>query len=157
MNQPMTFLEARIPPPIVGLLCACAMWIVAKHTSALDVSRSSRIAAALVLGGIGLSVMLSGVLSFRFAKTTVNPLKPETATALVTSGVYRFTRNPMYLGMLILLVAWGSYLASPMALTGAVLFWLFIGRFQIRPEERALRDLFGETYAGYTSKVRRWL
>lgn len=101
--------------------------------------------------------MLAGVISFRRARTTVNPLKPETATALVTSGVYRYTRNPMYLGMLAILVAWAAFLASPAALLGPLGFWTYIQRFQIRPEEKMLTSLFGRAFTDYTSRVRRWL
>ena len=101
--------------------------------------------------------MLAGIASFRQAQTTVNPLKPDTATALVTSGVYGYTRNPMYLGMLAVLLAWAVFLASPAALAGVLGFWWYIGRFQIRPEERALAALFGSSFSDYTSRVRRWL
>jgi protein-S-isoprenylcysteine O-methyltransferase Ste14 len=153
----MSFLEHKIPPPVVGLLCAAAMWYVAGHTPAVGIPATLRITAAGVLLAAGFAVMLAGVISFRRAKTTVNPLKPETATALVTSGVYRYTRNPMYLGMLVVLLAWAVYLSAPATLGGLVVFWLYIGRFQIRPEEKALVALFGTTFTDYASRVRRWL
>jgi protein-S-isoprenylcysteine O-methyltransferase Ste14 len=97
------------------------------------------------------------VLSFRRAKTTVNPLKPETSASLVSTGVYSFTRNPMYLGMALVLLAWAAYLASPWALAGPALFALYITRFQIIPEERVLARLFGTSFAEYRKRVRRWL
>jgi protein-S-isoprenylcysteine O-methyltransferase Ste14 len=153
----MNFLEHRVPPPLAGLLCAGAMWYLATLVPAIALPQSVRLIATAALGAAGLLVMLAGVVSFHLARTTVNPLKPEAATALVTSGVYRYTRNPMYLGMLLLLVAWAAYLASPPALAGAVAFWLYIGRFQIRPEERALAALFGTAFSDYASRVRRWL
>ena len=109
------------------------------------------------VGIIGLFVMLAGVLSFRRMKTTVNPLQPGAATALVTGGVYRYTRNPMYLGMLLLLIGWAVYLSSPIALIGVLVFWFYISRFQIRPEERALAKLFGDGFSDYASRVRPWL
>jgi protein-S-isoprenylcysteine O-methyltransferase Ste14 len=150
-------LEHRIPPPVVGLLCAGAMWLLAKETPALDLPGGVRVSAAVLILAAGLFVMLAGVVSFRRARTTVNPLKPEEATALVTSGVYRYTRNPMYLGMLMVLVAWALFLASPAALAGVLAFWAYIGRFQICPEETALAGLFGSAFADYTRRVRRWL
>ena len=153
----MSFLEHKIPPPLVGVLCAGAMWYLASLTPLLDIPKAALVVVAVGLGACGLFVMLAGVVSFRRAKTTVNPLKPEAATALVTSGIYRYTRNPMYLGMLALLVGWAVYLSSPVAPLGVAAFWLYIDRFQIRPEERALAALFGGAFSEYASRVRRWI
>jgi protein-S-isoprenylcysteine O-methyltransferase Ste14 len=153
----MTFLEHRVPPPIVGLLCGIAMWYLSRQIPGVTLQDSIRISLAILTCGIGLAIMLTGVISFRRAQTTINPLKPETATALVTSGVYRYTRNPMYLGMLLVLLGWSVFLASPAALTGVVAFGLYIQRFQILPEERALVAVFGSTFTDYMSRVRRWL
>jgi protein-S-isoprenylcysteine O-methyltransferase Ste14 len=108
-----------------------------------------------LLVGIGFSV--GGVLAFRRARTTLNPTKPEQASSLVRSGVYRVTRNPMYVGLLCVLVAWAVFLSSAWALLGPLIFVLYIGRFQIAPEERALAKLFGSEFADYQAKVRRWL
>lgn len=153
----MSFLEHKIPPPLVCLVCAGVMWYLASYAPLLDVPKSFRYIAAAGFGTAGIVVMLLGVISFHRAKTTVNPLKPETASVLVTNGIYRYTRNPMYLGMLLLLIGWAVYLSSLVALIGAFAFWLYIERFQIRPEERALAALFGNAFAKYTSQVRRWL
>lgn len=153
----MSFLELKIPPPLVGLLCAGAMWTLASHTPPLDIPKTALFIMAAGLSTSGFFVMLAGAVSFYRARTTVNPHKPEATTALVTSGVYRYTRNPMYLGLLLLLIAWAVYLSSPAALIGALVFWLYIGRFQIRPEERALATLFGSAFSEYTARVRRWL
>jgi protein-S-isoprenylcysteine O-methyltransferase Ste14 len=133
------------------------MWYVASLTPSLNAPKTALFITAVGLGASGIFVMLAGVISFRRARTTVNPLKPETATALVTSGVYRYTRNPMYLGMLLLLVGWAVYLSSPVAFIGVLGFWLYIERFQIGPEERALSTLFRGAFSEYASRVRRWL
>ncbi|HUR41594.1 MAG TPA: isoprenylcysteine carboxylmethyltransferase family protein [Verrucomicrobiae bacterium] len=153
----MTFFENRIPPPLVALLFAGAMWGLASSTPSLDIPRNAAYMIAGSLALLGFVTMLAGALSFRRAKTTINPLKPETASTLVTSGVYRYTRNPMYLGMLLVLIAWAVALSSMAAFIGVVAFWLYIGRFQIRPEERALMAVFGSAFAAYRSNVRRWL
>lgn len=155
--ETMTFLEHRVPPPIVGLLCGIAMWYLATQTPGVTIESNVRIGLGILTCSIGFAVMLAGVFSFRRAKTTINPLKPETATALVTSGVYRYTRNPMYLGMLLVLLGWSVFLASLAALAGVVAFRLYIQRFQILPEERALVAVFGNTFTDYMSQVRRWL
>ena len=101
--------------------------------------------------------LIAGVVSFRKAKTTVNPLKPEEATSLVNSGIFRFTRNPMYVGFALVLLAWAIYLSSPLSLVGVLGFILYIDRLQIEPEERALNELFGSEFESYRSNVRRWL
>jgi protein-S-isoprenylcysteine O-methyltransferase Ste14 len=151
------FLELRIPPPIVGLIVAAGMWTVAHVPPIVQLPKLVRLLGAAVLGAIGVAVAIGGVMSFRRAKTTVNPLKPETSAALVSTGVYSFTRNPMYLGMVLGLVAWAVYLSSVWALLGPVVFALYITRFQIVPEERVLDRLFGASFAVYKKKVRRWL
>ncbi len=97
------------------------------------------------------------MVSFRKARTTVNPLKPQAATSLVTTGIYAVTRNPMYLGMVLVLIGWAGFLASPISVMGPVLFWLYIDRFQIQPEERAMSALFGSSFAEYSARVRRWI
>ena len=151
------FLEHRIPPPVVGLLCAGGIWLLAQYTPGIELPRGLRLGAGIAVAAAGLAVMLAGVISFRLARTTVNPLRPETATALVVTGIYRRTRNPMYLGMLLVLLGWAIFLATPLGLLGVAAFALYIGRFQILPEERALNALFGSVYAEYASRVRRWL
>ena len=152
----MKALELKIPPPAVGLILAAAMWGMASMLpAALAVSNPHFAAAVIALIGITFDVL--GIISFRRAKTTINPLRPNKTTSLVSSGVYRVTRNPMYVGMLFLLIAWAVFLASPWALLGPLAFVLYMNRFQIGPEERVLEGLFGDEYANYKLKVRRWL
>jgi len=153
----MRFLELRIPPPVVGLIVAAGMWAIAQVSPRFPMPGLVRLLVAAGLLAAGVAIALAGVVSFRRARTTVNPLKPETTAALVASGVYSFTRNPMYLGMLSVLFAWAVFLASPWALAGPVLFALYITRFQILPEERVLSRLFAEHFAAYRKRVRRWL
>lgn len=105
----------------------------------------------------GVCVALLGVASFRRARTTVNPLKPEKASALVMSGIYRYTRNPMYLGLLLALLGWAFFLSNALAFLSLPAFILYMNRFQIAPEERVLAARFGQEFAAYLSKVRRWL
>ena len=153
----MPQLELRVPPPVIAAAVAAAMWLVSTTTPLLSASAPLRVVLAVTLALVGGSFSLAGVVSFRRAKTTVNPMKPENTTALVTSGVYTVTRNPMYVGLAFVLVAWAVYLLSPVALAGPLAFVLYITRYQISPEERALSTMFGSEYASYKSKVRRWL
>jgi protein-S-isoprenylcysteine O-methyltransferase Ste14 len=153
----MSSLELKIPPPAVAAAVAVAMWGTSRLAPLLQVPSALRLAAAAAIGLVGIGFSAAGVLAFRRARTTVNPTTPEKATALVSSGAYRITRNPMYVGLAWVLVAWAVFLSSGWALLGVVAFVLYIGRFQIAPEERALAQLFGSEYAAYRARVRRWL
>jgi len=133
------------------------MWGATKVTPAIEVPQAARVVGASVIAAVGLAIALLGVASFRRASTTVNPIKPDSASSLVSSGVYRVTRNPMYLGLLFLLVAWGVFLSSAAALLVATAFVPAMNRFQIAPEERALRAKFGAEFEAYRARVRRWI
>lgn len=153
----MKILENRVPPPVVALMFGLAMWGLSIGIPGIEIVVPIRMIAAGSALIVGIGFCLSGVLSFRRAKTTVNPLKPETASSLVSSGIYRVSRNPMYVGFALFLTAWAIYLASPWSLIGVLGFVLYMNRFQIVPEERAMAVLFGEAFVIYKSKVRRWL
>lgn len=154
----MPSLELKIPPPLMAVVIAGAMYAAATlHAPAWALPPSVRVVVALALAGVGVVFDLAGMLSFRKAKTTINPLTPQRSSAVVTHGVYRLTRNPMYLGLVLILLGLAVYLASVWALLGPVAFGAFITRFQIQPEERALKARFGTAYTDYCARVRRWL
>ena len=151
------WLELKVPPPLVALLIALAVWGLAVLLPGHLAPPAVRVYAALALALVGGAFDLAGLLSFQRAKTTILPWRPEQTQALVQSGVYRITRNPMYVGLLWELAAWAAYLYSPWALLGPLAFMGYISRFQIRPEERVLLGLFGPEYHAYQARVRRWL
>jgi protein-S-isoprenylcysteine O-methyltransferase Ste14 len=153
----MRTLELKIPPVVVVLLTGAAMWAAARFWSSLRVELPLRAALAAGLILAGLVIALAGVVSFRRAGTTVNPLQPAATSRLVVSGVYRRTRNPMYVGMLLVLVGWAVLLAHPLALVLAATFVPVMNRLQILPEERSLAATFGPAFINYQSNVRRWL
>lgn len=150
-------LDLRIPPLAVTAIAAGLAWFGAHAFPALNLELPARawVAAAFVL--LGVTCSLLGVASFRRARTTVNPLTPDGATALVVSGIYRYTRNPMYLGFLLLLLGEIAWLANPVALLVAPAFLLYLNCFQVGPEEQALRQRFGMEYSIYAARARRWL
>lgn len=153
----MINLENKIPPPVVTIISGVLMWWIASFTPALQIETSLRIMPAVLFVMMGVFFCLAGVVSFRRARTTVNPLKPENATALVNTGIYSISRNPMYVGFALFLFAWAIYLGSPGSLIGIAGFMFYINRFQIRPEERALSLLFGDEFESYKAKTSRWL
>jgi protein-S-isoprenylcysteine O-methyltransferase Ste14 len=112
---------------------------------------------ASVLALAGGAFTAAGIRAFRRARTTLDPTTPERTSSLVTGGIYGATRNPMYVGVLFLLLAWAAFLCAPWALVGPVLFVAYMNRFQIGPEEKVLMAAFGGEYARYKSAVRRWL
>ena len=153
----MHALELKIPPPVVALLIGAAMWLVSRSGPSIDLPPFIRTVGAGAIAASGGILAFAGKIAFRRAKTTINPLRPANASSLVTSGIYRFTRNPMYLGLLLSLLGWSVYLSSVFVFVGPVLLFFYLGRFQIAPEERVLAAKFGEAYLNYRSRVRRWL
>ncbi|MEH6652088.1 MAG: isoprenylcysteine carboxylmethyltransferase family protein [Motiliproteus sp.] len=149
--------ELKIPPVLLVVIFAVLMWAASGLLPQLYIPLSLRIAAFAALAAIGAWIAIAGVRSFKMAETTVNPTTPNASSSLVTSGIYQRTRNPMYVGLLLLLVGWGVFLASLYALALTVGFVVYMNRFQIRPEERALESLFGEEVLSYQRQVRRWL
>lgn len=153
----MKWLELKIPPPVIALLCAGIMWVIAHYTFVYFLSPAMRWSLIAIYVMLGAAFDFGGLLAFRQSKTTINPLHPEKSSALVSHGIYRITRNPMYCGMASLLLAWAAYLQSPLSVLGVLLFIGYITKFQIKPEEKILMKLFGDTYAQYQLRVRRWL
>lgn len=153
----MKWLELRIPPVAVLITSGMAMWLLAKASASLTVIIPGRHIGAALLAALGLAVTLAGVVAFQRARTTVNPTTPEATSSIVRTGVYRWTRNPMYLGFLLLLCAWGMMLANGLALLMLPAFVLYMNQYQITPEERALHARFGADYQDYRDSVRRWL
>ena len=150
-------LEKRIPPVALVLIVGLLMWLIAEAGPRIEVGETLRLAIAISLFLLGVLFALAGVLAFRSSKTTVDPRTPEATSALVSSGVYRYSRNPMYVGFALWLLAWGVFLASAWALIGVIVFVMYMNRFQIAPEERALREIFGDEFRDYEQRVRRWL
>ncbi len=153
----MQGLELKVPPLALVLLAGGCMWAVAWAAPAFGIDFPARLAFAVSAAAIGIAIAGMGVFSFRRAKTTVNPMKPDASSALVMSGIYRLTRNPMYLGILLLLIGWGIFLSNALAFLVLPGFVLYMNRFQIAPEERALTRLFGQAFVTYRSQVRRWI
>jgi protein-S-isoprenylcysteine O-methyltransferase Ste14 len=150
-------LQLKIPPVIVMLLISIAMWLAARVLPQFTRLHpaSAYLSGTILIGA--LVVVFAGVAAFRRARTTVDPTRPEAATSIVRTGVYRISRNPMYLGFLLILVALAVWLSNAVAVAGPILFLMYMNTFQIRPEERALRAKFGAAYDDYVNSVRRWL
>lgn len=150
-------LELKIPPVAVALITAAGMWYVARTVPGSEVPFPGREVVSGLVAASGGIIAVSGVVAFGRAGTTVNPMKPGSSSALVQSGIYAVTRNPMYLGVLLVLLAWAIYLTNILTLLFLPGFVWYMNRYQIEPEERALASLFGAEFTAYAARVRRWL
>ncbi|MFK5912883.1 MAG: isoprenylcysteine carboxylmethyltransferase family protein [Woeseiaceae bacterium] len=153
----MKALETKIPPPIIALAFATLIWWMASYLPKIEIEFMPKVVIVSLLMAIGAFFDFSGLLKFFKAKTTINPMKPHASSALVNTGIYKITRNPMYVGLVFILSGWCIYLNCPAAMIGVAGFIFYIHAFQILPEERILITLFGEEYIEYQSRVRRWL
>lgn len=153
----MNALENKIPPPIVTAIFALVIWLVRGLGPTIPIYGGLKTAIVAVLVAAALFIDISALLEFRKFKTTINPLSPEKASSIVTTGIFSKTRNPMYLGMLILLIAWAIFNGAIIGLAIIPLFWAYITRFQIIPEERVLIEKFGQEYLDYLKRVKPWL
>jgi protein-S-isoprenylcysteine O-methyltransferase Ste14 len=156
-NDRQHVLELKIPPAVLVAFTGALMWLASIATSATAFVIPGRSWGATILMLTGVIVSGLGVASFRRAQTTVNPMKPASASVLVDGGIYRLTRNPMYLGFLVVLLGWAIFLSNGGAFLLLPAFVYYMNRFQIKPEEKALVALFGQTFAAYKTRVRRWL
>lgn len=148
-------MELKIPPVLLLILTAALMWLSARLLP--DFPLPAAAWAAGITAAAGLAVIGAGIYAFRRARTTVNPHTPEKSSGIVSDGIYRFTRNPMYLGMMLILTGWALWLGQTAAWPWIALFAAYLTRFQIRPEERILAAKFGTAYTDYCRRVRRWL
>jgi uncharacterized protein len=150
-------LELKVPPDAILLLVAGLMWLAAAVTPRLAIPSALRVGAGVVLAGVGVWAIVDARVLLARADTTWRPMSPGQTSSLVTHGLYGVSRNPVYLGMYVVLLGGAVLLASPVALVLSGIFVLYLDRFQIRPEERALSAVLGAEYDDYLSRVRRWI
>ena len=153
----MNALELKVPPLVLVLVLAGVMWFAAMQLPSLAITLPWRYGLAVTISGVGILFIFGGVYAFQKAKTTVNPTKPSAASSVVTSGVYRLSRNPMYVGFLLGLIGWATFLSHTLPFLLLPIYVAYMNRFQISPEERALSAKFGDEYETYKQAVRRWL
>ena len=153
----MKWFELRIPPLAVTAAVVAAMVVTVPWLPALGAAWPGSTAVAAVVGVVGALLAILGVYEFRRAKTTVNPLTPDNARRVVKGGVFRYSRNPMYLGMALLLLALALHQSHALSFAWVAGYVAYLNRFQILPEERALEARFGDEYRAYAKAVHRWI
>ena len=142
---------------IVFIVHVAAVWLVSRYIPQANVNIPGSAAITQVLGTAGVAIAILATALFRRSSTTVDPMKPETASSLVTTGVYRYSRNPMYLGLALILTAWALWKSNWGGFIFIPSFITYMTINQIKPEEQALLDNFGEEYQEYKRQVRRWI
>jgi len=149
--------ELRVKPNIVALVAAVGMMLLSLVIPWFDLPINLPIYVGLLIAVIGFGIVQSAKTSFRKAHTSDDPLKPRLTSTLITAGTYRFSRNPMYVGMIFILLGWAIFLMNFLAFVLLIAYIFYINRFQIIPEERALSAIFGPKYDSYYANVHKWL
>jgi len=150
-------MKLKIPPVLQFLIFALLMWLTHRFTKVKHLEFKYQEIVSWLFFSIGVFTGMIAVYSFRKASTTVDPMNPEKASKLVTNSIYKFTRNPMYLGLLIVLIAYAIRLGNFYAGAILPLYTAYITIFQIIPEEKTLSTLFKEDFTNYKNTVRRWI
>lgn len=152
----LSILNNKIPPPIILGICALFVWLL-RNEGPLPIAHEIK----AILGGafviVGIAFDLLGLMEFQKYKTTINPLSPDKTAAIVQTGIYARTRNPMYLGMVFVLVGWSIINKASFGILIIPLFMKYIETFQIIPEEKILLEKFGKKYQDYCEKTGRWI
>ena len=150
-------MKPRIPPPIVMLAAAALMWALHRWIPLANWIAPPWNRLGSVPAEVGLVIAVAAIVRFRQARTTTNPIDLRKASSLVTDGVFRISRNPMYLGLELLLTGWAVWLGSASPWLIPPLFAIVITIAQVIPEERALEQRFGDQYRSYQRRVARWI
>ncbi len=150
-------MRLKVPPVVVFVVCLALILIVYFLSEDLSYQFPYRKALSRIFLVIGFFLGVLGVVTFRMKGTTVDPMQPKKASKLVTHGIYQYTRNPMYLGLVFILIGGAIRIGNPLGVLPIMLFIWYMNEFQIKPEEEVLIENFGEDYEAYTRKVRRWL
>ena len=146
---------SKIPPPFVVLILVVSTFFSSKNIDLIQIPFQTLISIFIL--SIGILILLNPVLKFKKSKTTINPIKFNKVNKLVTSGIYKYSRNPMYLGLLMIVISSSIFYLNIYSILTPLFFYLWINRFQIKREEVFLTEKFGEDYLSYKKKTRRWI
>ena len=146
---------SKIPPPLVVLILVISTFFSSKKIDLIQIPFQTSISIFIL--SIGILILLNPVLKFKKSKTTINPIKFKKVNKLVTSGIYKYSRNPMYLGLLMIVISSSIFYLNIYSILTPLFFYLWINRFQIKREEVFLKEKFGEDYLSYKKKTRRWI
>ena len=149
-------MRLKLPPVVIVAVFALGMYLLDLYLPFGEFDFFGRTLLIKVLWGLAILITLVAIFQFLRAGTTTSPVKPENATVLITNGIYRYSRNPMYLAMLLILLGYGLYLGNAFNTLLAAGFVYYMNAYQIKPEEEALTALYGREYTHYLRATRRW-
>ena len=145
----------KIPPPILVLILVSSNYFSSKKIDLIHLPNQDLISIITLL--IGVLILINPILKFIKSKTTIDPIKFKKVNKLITSGIYKYSRNPMYLGFLMIVISTSIFYLNIFSITTPFLFYCWINRFQIKREEIFLAEKFGKEYMSYKTKTRRWI
>ena len=145
----------KIPPPILALILVSSNYFLSKKIDPIHLPNQDLISIIILL--IGLLILTNPIFKFIKSKTTIDPIKFKKVNKLIISGIYKYSRNPMYLGLLMIVISTSIFFLNIFSITTPLLFYCWINRFQIKREEIFLTEKFGEEYMSYKIKTRRWI
>ncbi len=146
---------SKIPPPVLALILVISNYFSTKKIDLIHIPFQTLIAVFVL--SFGLLILINPVLKFKKSKTTINPIKFKKVNKLVTSGIYKYSRNPMYLGFLMIVISSSIFYLNIYSILTPLFFYLWLNRFQIKREEIFLTEKFGKEYLSYKNKTRRWI
>ena len=151
----MIDIKTKFPPPLVALAFGFLINYTKNIFPKIEIKNEIIFGSFMIISG--LIIILSAITLFKKYQTNITPLNPSNATKLITDGIYKFSRNPMYLGLLLVLLGISTILNPIGGLFLIPLFILYLNFFQIIPEENAMVDLFKDEFLEYKKNVRRWI
>jgi len=145
----------KIPPPILVMILVISNYFSSKKIDLFYLPNQNFISILILL--IGMLILINPIFKFIKSKTTIDPIKFKKVNKLITSGIYKYSRNPMYLGLLMIVISTSIFYLNIFSITTPFLFYFWINRFQIKREEIFLTEKFGKEYVSYKTKTRRWI
>ena len=145
----------KIPPPILVLILVSSNYFSSKKIDLIHLPNQDLISIIILL--IGILILINPIFKFIKSKTTIDPIKFTKVNKLIISGIYKYSRNPMYLGLLMIVISTSIFFLNIFSITTPFLFYCWINRFQIKREEIFLTEKFGKEYMLYKTKTRRWI
>jgi len=145
----------KIPPPILVMILVSSNYFSSKKIDLIHLPNQDLISIIILL--IGILILINPIFKFIKSKTTIDPIKFKKVNKLIISGIYKYSRNPMYLGLLMIVISTSIFFLNIFSITTPFLFYYWMNRFQIKREEIFLTEKFGEEYISYKTKTRRWI
>jgi len=145
----------KIPPPLLVLILVIANYFSSKKIDLIHLPNQDLISILILL--IGILILINPIFKFIKSKTTIDPIKFKKVNKLITTGIYKYSRNPMYLGLLMIVTSTSLFYLNIFSITTPIFFYFWINRFQIKREEIFLTEKFGKEYSLYKAKTRRWM